>query len=132
VIENFKFEDWQLQNVQKVGIDLPLNKRMWMSVDQIRDTFDVIAAEDVNPLGVNAEGSLGYQFYEWLAEAPPSLRNWRNVDVVPAEDWLVAARMFSWNYPQLKMIFHNVNETKSDEESKYYTDGVEFQVEFYE
>jgi hypothetical protein len=132
MIENFKFEDWQLQNVQKIGIDLPLTTRIWMSVDQIRDTFDVIAAEDVNPLAINAEGSLGYQFYECLAEAIPSLRNWRNVDVVPTEDWLVAARMFSWNYPQLKMVFHDVKETKTDEESEYYTDGVEFQVEFYE
>jgi hypothetical protein len=122
MIENFKFEDWQLQNVQKIGIDLPLNKRMWMSVSQIRDTFGTIEAEDVNPLAVNAEGSLGCQFYEWLADAVE--------DSSKAECLLFAARMFSWNYPQLKMVIHEVNITKTEPE--YYTDGIEFQVEFYE
>lgn len=44
---------------------------------------------------------------------------------------LIAARHFSWNYPQLKMVIHATKVLKIMEEREHFLDSVDFMVEFY-
>lgn len=74
----------------------------------------------MNPQGIQPEGSLGYQWWEWLAEVP---------ETATVEQFLKAARYFSWNYPQLKMAVCDCRFTKDKPE--HNLDGVYFFVIFY-
>ncbi len=90
----------------------------------IQDLFDVVTAEEVNPNAIQPEGSLGYQWYEWLAEA--------GMDIEPEQKgFMLAGRYFSWNYPQLKMVIHDARVNTKPDERDHFLDGVHFLVEFY-
>lgn len=113
-------KEWQLYNVQKFGIDLPMDRAYWLPAHTIQDLFDVVAAKDVNPQAIQPEGSLGYQWWEWLAEVPTEKTE---------KEFVKAARYFSWNYPQLKMVIHECRFTETVAEDNL--DDVHFMVEFY-
>lgn len=117
-------KEWQLCNIQSFGIDLPLNKDFWLPAHTIQDIFSTITAKDVNPQAIEPKGSLGYQWYEWLAEASTGIEP-------ETRSFLIAARHFSWNYPQLKMVIHQVRVLKTMEEREHFLDGIHFMVEFY-
>ena len=117
-------KEWQLCNIKSFGIDLPMEKEYWLPAHTIQELFDVVAAKDVNPQAIQPEGNLGYQWYEWLAEA--------GMGIEPeTRGFLFAARHFSWDYPQLKMVIHQVRVLKAVEDREHFLDGVHFMVEFY-
>ena len=117
------FSDWQLQNVSEFGINFPRFQKIEMASVQIQYEFDKVSSEVVNPLSDNG-GSLGYCWYEWLAEATSSSFETKE------EGLLYAARHFTWEFPQLKMVIHSVR-IDSDKEPEFYTGGYYFTVEFY-
>lgn len=113
-------KEWQLYNVQKFGIEQPLDKEFWISATELQDTFAKLQAEEVNPQAIQPEGTLGYQWWEWLAEVP---------NEKTTEEFVKAARYFSWNYPQLKMV---INQCRfADIVPEHNLDDVHFLVEFY-
>lgn len=120
------FSDWQLQNVEKFGIYFPRFQKIELSSVQIQDEFDKVASEDVNPLSDNG-GSLGYCWYEWLANATAGIADQFRTE---KESLLYAARHFAWEFPQLKMVVHSVR-VDMEIEPEFYTDGYYFTVEFY-
>lgn len=119
------FNDWQLADVQKVGFkNIPLNTKIACRFDKIDEMFGKsIHAKDVNPLSDEDNATLGYTFYEWLAEAGLHTEDKRI-------GLLYAARCFSWQYPQLKMICHEVRLVKPDPFDEHFLDDVEFVIEF--
>lgn len=117
-------KEWQLCNIKSFGIDLPMDKTYWLPAHTIQDLFNVVAVEDVNPQAIQPEGDLGYQWYEWLAEAGAGIES-------ESRAFLYAARHFSWNYPQLKMVIHDVRTIIKPDEKAHYLEGIHFLVEFY-
>lgn len=113
-------KEWPEYNIQDFDFKLPMNKDFWILATELQDIFNTRAAKSVNPFGVQTEGSLSYQWWEWLAEVPET----RTV-----EEFVKAARFFSWNYPQLKMVINDCRITK--DEPEHNLDGIYFLVKFY-
>ena len=123
-----QFSDWQLSNAQKFGICvdgllLPLNEAIWLSAVDLQDAFAKVPAAEVNPLAVGSEGSLGHSWYEWLADGVPNGHG--NIE----ECFMEAARHFSWDFPQLKMVILDFRTDKVWQD--HFLDGAVFQVMFY-
>jgi len=118
------FNRWQISNANKLGVEVELDKKLTMNYRQIDEMFgNKIHVKDVNPLSADDNSTMGYAFYEWLAEASAEHEN-------KCEGLMYAARHFSWQYPQLKMHFHEVLETTPDPDDEYFLDNVEFVIEF--
>lgn len=116
--------EWQLFNVQKCGFDLAMHKAQWFSALELQDIFNKKLAKEINPVAITAEGTLGFQWYEWIAEASTGHEPRKY-------GYMLGARHFSWDYPQLKMVIHDAEFDKSDTEQDSMLDGVYFFVEFY-
>lgn len=117
-------KEWQLCNIQSFGIDLPMNKDFWIPATELQDIFAKILAKEINPQAIQPEGSLGHQWYEWLTRTAIGMKP-------ETRGMLIAARHFSWNYPQLKMVIHATKVLKIMEEREHFLDSVDFMVEFY-
>jgi hypothetical protein len=123
------FSDWQLKNIDAFGIIFPRFQKLALYSTEIQDEFNraVRDCKEVNPLTDYDGVPLGTEWYEWLADAPCVAPDHCNPEMAV----LYAARHFSWEFPQLKMVIHSVEFTKTDDESEFYTDGFKFVVEFY-
>lgn len=123
-LSNFNY--WQMSNATKLGFKtIQLDRKLTLNFRQIEKLFDdKIRVKDVNPLSADDNSSMGYAFYEWLAEAGSHIEDkLRSIEY--------AARHFSWQYPQLKMVIHEVREIRPDPDDEYFLDNIEFVVEFY-
>jgi hypothetical protein len=123
------FSDWQLKNIDTFGIIFPRFQKLSLLSTEIQDEFNraIKNCEEVNPLTDYDGVALGAEWYEWLADAPCIAPDHYSAEMAV----LYAARHFSWEFPQLKMVVHSVEFTKADDESEFYTDGFRFVVEFY-
>lgn len=123
------FNNWQLSNVVKLGFfSIPLDTKIVVTYRQIEKMFGedcgtTICTKTINPLTGDDDSTIGFAFYEWLAEA-----SWRHEDRL--EGLMYAARHFSWQYPQLKMVCHEVREIAPNPDDEHFLDGVEFVLEF--
>lgn len=119
------FNDWQMCNVEKLGFkNIPLDVKLYIQFEELDKMFGKdITARMVNPLSEEDDAIMGYTFYEWLAEAGACIEDKR-------ESLMYAARHFSWQYPQLKMICHEVRLIKPDPFDEHFLDNVEFVIEF--
>jgi hypothetical protein len=119
------FNDWQLANVQNLGFkNIPLDTKIAARFDKIDEMFGIdILAKTVNPLSDEDNSTMGFAFYEWLAEAGYHIKD-------KCESLMYAARCFSWQYPQLKMVCHEVRLVKPDPFDEHFLDNVEFVIEF--
>jgi hypothetical protein len=118
-----QFSEWQLSNVQSFGLEFSLNSAFWISAVDLQDAFAKVPAAEVNPLAIGNEGSLGHSWYEWLADGVPNGHG--NIE----ECFMEAARHFSWDFPQLKMVILDFRADKVWQD--HFLDGAFFQVMFY-
>ena len=100
---------------------------MALSFRQIEELFlENISTRQVNPLTDEDNTPIAYAFYEYCADFcgewdPPN----------KLQDLKEAVTYFSWQYPQLKMVCHDVvyqKETSSDD--AYFLSEIVFVLEF--
>lgn len=127
------FDNWQLCNVHKLGCkDIPLETKLMVSFDELYKLFGVeLRSPDVNPLSVMENNfPLGKLFFLFLKNS--TKESGKENDSIN-KNLLRAARYFSWQHPQLKMICHEIliyEPNANDLDVEEYIKKALFVVEF--
>lgn len=120
-----QFIDWREMNINhfKKEFKVPINVKLNFTCYELIKLLEDIPAAKVNPLITNGQGMLSWHFREWLAEYGVYYAN-------KEQSILNAARFFSWDFPQLKMVIHSIEKFKPKEDAEFYAENYAFVVEF--
>lgn len=124
-MKDFQFIDWREMNINhfKKEFKVPINVKLRFTCYELTKLLEDIPAAAVNPLITDGQGMLSWHFTEWLAEYSVYYAD-------KHQAILNAARFFSWDFPQIKMVIHSVEEFKPENNEEFYAKNYTFVVEF--